>query len=179
MASGDYTPPPSFSSGNFRSMEPQFSASYLPTDGQLTVAGEPYVPGPALSGYQHGPGNSITGVDRDHLQAQTAYVPGPSLSGYQHGTGNSITGADVDRWFGQTGYGAPAPDLDAAGHVNTSEIGLNHDSGYVAGPSQSAMVHQNQSKPGATPAYDPLDNVQHSIPGRHFPRGNLTGPYYL
>ncbi|KAF5791008.1 hypothetical protein HanXRQr2_Chr09g0389821 [Helianthus annuus] len=149
MASGDYTPPPSFSSGNFISMEPQFSASYLPADGQLTVASEPY-------------------------------VPGPSLSGYQHGSGNSITGADVDRWLGQTGYGAPAPDLDATGHVNTSEIGLNHDSGYVAGPSQSAMVHQNQSKPGdVSTAYDPLNNVQHSIPGRHFPRGNLTGPYYL
>ncbi|KAJ0893261.1 hypothetical protein HanPSC8_Chr09g0375651 [Helianthus annuus] len=144
MASGDYTPPPSFPSGNFRSMEPQFSASFLPT-----VAGEPYVPGPSLSGYQHGPGNSISG-------------------------------ADVDRWLDQTGYGAPAPDLDATGHVNTSEIGLNHDSGYVAGPSQSAMVHQNQSKPGdVSTAYDPLNNVQHSIPGRHFPRGNLTGPYYL
>ncbi|MFS7970057.1 hypothetical protein Hanom_Chr09g00816521 [Helianthus anomalus] len=160
--------PPTFSSGNFRSVEPE-----LQTDNQPTVEDQ-------------APTMSIMGITSSQPQFSTAgqrlvpdepYVPPQSLSDIRH-LESSFIGGDVDR---VQAANAQAPDVEAAAHVHESLIGLNAaDSGSERAPTFTDMNQREQSNPGhvseANPEYDPQENVAFSIPGRYFPRGNLTGP---
>ncbi|KAF5791002.1 hypothetical protein HanXRQr2_Chr09g0389761 [Helianthus annuus] len=162
------SPPPTFSSGNFRGVE-----SELQTDNQPTV--EVQAPTMSIMGITNSEPQFSTEGQR--LVPDEPYVPPQSLSDIRH-LESSFTGGDVDRVQVAS---AQAPDVDAAGHVHESLIGLNAaDSGSEPPPTFTDINQRDQSNPGhvsaASPAYDPQENV--SIPGRHFPRGNLTGPYY-
>ncbi|KAI3725820.1 hypothetical protein L1987_65615 [Smallanthus sonchifolius] len=173
MDSGDYSPPPSFSSGGMRSMEPEFPSYYQPP-----VAVDPYT--------TQAPNISSTGIrnsdpqfptDSQRTVADESHLQPPSYSDLQHGPGNSITGWSGYRGLGQTDNGGQAPSLGALVHDNNSTPGLNGYSDYEQPPSYSGVGPRDPSNPGGSTdessTYDPQENVGFSIVGRNFPRGSL------
>ncbi|KAI3784504.1 hypothetical protein L1987_43603 [Smallanthus sonchifolius] len=169
MDSGDYSPPPSFSSGGMRSMEPEFPAYYQPTvavDQNTTQA----------------PSISSTGIRNSEPQFPTdgqrtvpgeSHVQPSSYSDLQHGPRDSITGGSGDRGLGQTDYGGQAPSLGALVHENNSAPGLNGYNDYEQPPSYSGVAPRDPSNPGVSTDHSPTYDPGFSIVGRNFPRGSL------
>ncbi|KAF5791001.1 hypothetical protein HanXRQr2_Chr09g0389751 [Helianthus annuus] len=172
MDSGDYSPPPSIPSGGFTRVEPELSYNNQPTAEDDYAAQAPSMSSPGLMR------NSEPQFPEEYGQRTMAgepHVQPPSRTDLHHGQGNSITGGNDNRWLAQTGDQAP-PSHSALVHDNNSAPAFKDGSGYVSAPSQSAMVRQNQSNPGEYQVVDPQEYAGFSIPGRHFGKGNLTGP---